>query len=65
MKEHMTADGTSIYRFSYRGQGQAVGFIDSSTNKMVMLHADSGKLWSAYRLGDNQFAGIVDKGFLW
>jgi hypothetical protein len=65
MTEHMTSEGTSIYRFNYRGQGQAVGFIDSSTNKMVMLHADSGKFWSAYRLGDNQFAGIVDKGFLW
>ncbi len=63
--EHMTSEGTSIYRFNYRGQGQAVGFIDSSTNKMVMLHADSGKFWSACRLGDNQFAGIVDKGFLW
>jgi hypothetical protein len=63
--EHMTSEGTSIYRFNYRGQGQAVGFIDSSTNKMVMLHADTGKFWSAYRLAGNQFAGIVDKGFLW
>jgi hypothetical protein len=61
----MTSEGTSIYRFNYLVQGQAVGFIDSSTNNMVILNADSGKFWSAYRLGDNQFAGIVDKGFLW
>jgi len=47
------------------GQGAAVGFIDSSSGKMVMLHADTGKFWSAYRIGDNYFSNIVDKGFLW
>ncbi|WP_322770545.1 colicin D domain-containing protein, partial [Frankia sp. Cr1] len=64
-KAHMTADGTNIYRFNYRGQGQAVGFIDSATSKMVILRADSGQFWTAYRLGDNQFAGIIDNGYLW
>ena len=64
MRDHMTAPGTKIYRFDYRGQGQAVGFIDPSTNKMVMLHADSGKFWSGWRLGNNQFSSIVDRGFL-
>ncbi|MFJ7264944.1 putative T7SS-secreted protein [Streptomyces globosus] len=64
MREHMTADGTKIYRFDYRGQGQAVGFIDPASQKMVMLHAD-GKFWSAWKLGDKQFQGIIDKGFLW
>ncbi len=64
MREHMTADGVKTYRFNYRNQGPAVGFIDPSTQKMVMLHAD-GRFWSAWRLGDQQFQGIIDKGFLW
>ncbi|WP_370413706.1 putative T7SS-secreted protein [Streptomyces fradiae] len=64
MREHMTADGTKIYRYNYRNQGQAVGFIDPATQKMVMLHTD-GTFWSAWKLGDKQFQGIVDKGFLW
>jgi RHS repeat-associated protein len=64
MREHITADGTKIYRFDYRNQGPAVGFIDSATQKMVMLHAD-GRFWSAWKLGDKQFQGIIDKGFLW
>ncbi|NEC67720.1 putative T7SS-secreted protein [Streptomyces sp. SID9727] len=64
MRSHMTADGTKIYRFNYRDQGWAVGFINPATQKMVMLHAD-GKFWSAWRLGDRQFADIIDKGFLW
>ncbi|CAM5561360.1 hypothetical protein SGLAM104S_01465 [Streptomyces glaucescens] len=29
-----------------------------------MLHAD-GRFWSAWKLGDKQFQGIIDKGFLW
>ncbi|WP_239163583.1 polymorphic toxin-type HINT domain-containing protein [Paractinoplanes rishiriensis] len=65
MRAHMTAPGTQIYRFNYRGQGQAVGFIDTSTKNMVMLNAGTGKFWTAYRLGDNQFSGIVNKGYLW
>ncbi|USQ83976.1 DUF6531 domain-containing protein [Streptomyces phaeoluteigriseus] len=64
MRDHMTADGTKIYRFDYRGQGPAVGFIDPASQKMVMLHAD-GSFWSAWKLGDKQFQGIIDKGFLW
>ncbi|MGW6291649.1 putative T7SS-secreted protein [Streptomyces sp. NPDC055058] len=64
MREHMTADGTKIYRFDYRNQGPAVGFIDPTSQKMVMLHAD-GRFWSAWKLGDKQFQGIIDKGFLW
>ncbi|MEU7556274.1 putative T7SS-secreted protein [Streptomyces sp. NPDC044571] len=64
MREHMTADGTKIYRFDYRNQGPAVGFIDPASQKMVMLRAD-GKFWSAWKLGDKQFQGIIDKGFLW
>ncbi|WP_416978802.1 putative T7SS-secreted protein [Streptomyces sp. T028] len=64
MHEHMTADGTKIYRFDYRNQGPAVGFIDPTSQKMVMLHAD-GRFWSAWKLGDQQFQGIIDKGFLW
>jgi hypothetical protein len=49
----MTAPGTKIYRFQYRGQGQVIGLIDPSTQKMVMLHADSGKFWSGWKLYDN------------
>jgi hypothetical protein len=64
MREHMTADGTKIYRYNYRNQGSAVGFIDPASRKMVMLHSD-GRFWSAWKLGDKQFQGIVDKGFLW
>ncbi|MFF5635437.1 putative T7SS-secreted protein [Streptomyces sp. NPDC012825] len=64
MREHMTAEETKIYRFNYRNQGQAVGFIDPSTQKMVMLRSD-GKFWSAWRLADKQFEGIIDEGFLW
>jgi hypothetical protein len=64
MREHTTADGTKIYRFDYRNQGPAVGFIDPASQKMVMLHAD-GRFWSAWELGDKQFQGIIDKGFLW
>ncbi|MEU0378999.1 hypothetical protein ABZ093_17110, partial [Streptomyces cyaneofuscatus] len=30
----------------------------------VMLHADTGKFWSGYKLGDKQFQS-VDKEFLW
>lgn len=50
------------YRFDYRGQGQA---IDPTTQKMVMLHSDTGKLWSGCRLGDKQFQSTIDEGFLW
>lgn len=64
MRDHMTGDGTKIYRFDYRNQGQAVGFIDPASQKMVMLHAD-GTFWLAWKLGDKQFQGIIDKGFLW
>ncbi|MFJ1809507.1 MULTISPECIES: putative T7SS-secreted protein [unclassified Streptomyces] len=64
MRDHMTADGTKIYRYDYRNQGPAVGFIDPASQKMVMLHAD-GRFWSAWKLGDKQFQGIIDKGFLW
>ncbi|GAA3733698.1 putative T7SS-secreted protein [Streptomyces tremellae] len=63
MREHMTADDTRIYRFNYRSQGPAVGFIDPASQKMVMLHSD-GRFWSAWRLGDRQFQGIIDRGFL-
>ncbi|MEU4918768.1 putative T7SS-secreted protein [Streptomyces parvus] len=65
MRAHIKADDTKIYRFDYRGQGQAIGFIDPTTQKMVMLHADTGKFWSGYKLGDKQFQSIIDKGFLW
>ena len=64
MREHITAPGTKIYRFGYRGQGQAVGFIDPSSNRMVMLRADTGEFWSGWRLGDKQFASIIDRGYL-
>ncbi|WP_405804011.1 DUF6531 domain-containing protein [Streptomyces sp. NBC_00210] len=64
MRDHMVAPDTKIYRFDYRGQGTAVGFIDPNTQKMVMLHTD-GSFWTAYRLGDNQFRDIVDNGHLW
>jgi hypothetical protein len=30
-----------------------------------MLNAGTGKFWTAYRLGDNQFSSIVNKGYLW
>ena len=60
---HMLAADTKIYRFNYRNQGQALGFIDPATKKMVMLHTD-GKFWSAWKLGDKQFQNIIDKGFL-
>jgi hypothetical protein len=63
MKNHMTDPDTKIYRFNYRGQGPAVGFINPTNNKMVMLHTD-GKFWSAFQLGDKQFGYIVHKGFL-
>jgi len=64
MRKHMTSPGTKIYRFNYRGQGQAVGFIDPGSGKMVMLRTN-GIFWSAYKLGGNQFKSIVDKGYLW
>lgn len=64
MREHMTSDDTKIYRYNYRNQGQAVGFIEPSSQKMVMLRAD-GTFWSAWRLSDKQFDGIIHKGFLW
>ncbi|MFE5210009.1 putative T7SS-secreted protein [Streptomyces sp. NPDC056600] len=64
MRTHMTADGTKIYRFDYRHQGTAVGFIDPASQKMVMLRAD-GTFWSAWKLTDKQFTSIVDDGFLW
>ncbi|NUP39985.1 MAG: hypothetical protein HOY76_23985, partial [Streptomyces sp.] len=64
MREHMTADGTKIFRYNYRKQGQAVGFIDPQSLKMVMLRTD-GRFWSAYKLNENQFADIVQRGFLW
>jgi hypothetical protein len=80
MRAHMTAPNTKIYRFNYRNQGQAIGFIDPQTKLMVMLRTD-GSFWSAYELKIqkkmdkvdptktlsvyDQFASIVDKGFLW
>ncbi|HEY8985034.1 MAG TPA: RHS repeat-associated core domain-containing protein [Streptomyces sp.] len=64
MREHMTADGTKIYRFDYRHQEPAVGFIDPTSRKMVMLHAD-GRFWSAWKLEEKQFQRIIDQGFLW
>ncbi|MGY4970913.1 putative T7SS-secreted protein [Streptomyces nigrescens] len=65
MRDHMTAEGTKMYRFNYRNQGPAVGFIDPMDgNKMVMLRAN-GKFWSAWKLGDGQFRDIIDNGRLW
>ncbi|MGC0331338.1 RHS repeat-associated protein [Streptomyces sp. SAI-170] len=64
MREHMTADGTKIFRYNYRKQGQAVGFIDPKSLKMVMLRSD-GRFWSAFKLNENQFADVVQRGFLW
>ncbi|WP_435156043.1 DUF6531 domain-containing protein [Amycolatopsis sacchari] len=64
MKDHMTDPNTKIYRFNYRNQGPAVGFIDPGSGKMVMLRAD-GTFWSAWKLGNNQFTDIVDNGRLW
>ncbi|MFE0174945.1 DUF6531 domain-containing protein [Streptomyces sp. NPDC059002] len=64
MQEHMTAPGTKIFRYNYRKQGQAVGFIDPQSLKMVMLRSD-GKFWSAFQLNKNQFSDIVQRGFLW
>lgn len=70
-----TAPNTKIYRFNYRNQGQAIGFIDPTTRVMV-----DGTFWSAWELSItkkmdklipdrtlavyDQFADIVDKGFL-
>ncbi|MFB6436912.1 putative T7SS-secreted protein [Streptomyces sp. NPDC056411] len=65
MRDHMTAEGTKMYRFNYRNQGPAVGFINPMDgNKMVMLRAN-GKFWSAWKLGDGQFRDIIDNGRLW
>ncbi|MFF4418363.1 RHS repeat-associated core domain-containing protein [Streptosporangium sp. NPDC001559] len=64
LRDHMGAAGTKIYRFNYRNQGIAVGFIDPSSGKMVMLHTN-GSFWTAYRLGDKQLMGIIDRAFLW
>lgn len=64
MRDHLVAPDTKIYRFDYRGQGNAIGFIDPNTNKMVMLRSD-GTFWSAWKLGENQFSDIIHKGFLW
>jgi hypothetical protein len=64
MKEHMTAPGTKIYRFNYRGQGMAVGFIDPNTRLMVMLDASTGKFWSGWQLFPNQFQDIIEKGYM-
>lgn len=76
----MTAPDTKIYRFNYRNQGQAIGFIDPKTKLMVMLRTD-GSFWTAYQLKIfkkmdkdipdrtisvyDQFASVIDKGFLW
>ncbi|MEV7198275.1 DUF6531 domain-containing protein [Streptomyces sp. NPDC093510] len=64
MQEHMTAPGTKIFRYNYRKQGPAVGFIDPQTLKMVMLRSD-GKFWSAFKLNERQFSDVVQRGFLW
>ncbi|MCP2291653.1 DUF6531 domain-containing protein [Nocardia amikacinitolerans] len=64
MKAHMTDVDTRIYRFNYRGQGSAIGFINPDTGLMVMLRSD-GKFWSGWKLGENQLAGIIQKGYLW
>ncbi|WP_051027029.1 RHS repeat-associated core domain-containing protein [Nocardia higoensis] len=64
MKEHMTSPDTKIYRFNYRNQGTAIGFIDPNSNKMVMLRSD-GQFWSAWKLSDRQFSDVVQKGWLY
>ncbi|MFF4198733.1 polymorphic toxin-type HINT domain-containing protein [Nonomuraea sp. NPDC001831] len=64
MREHIMAPGTKIYRFNYRSQGQAVGFIDPKSRKMVMLNT-YGRFWTAYKLNNAQFKDIIDNGHLW
>ncbi|MEU0336967.1 hypothetical protein [Streptomyces sp. NPDC006193] len=64
LREHMTAGGTKLYHFNCGNQEPAVGFIDPASEKMVMLRSD-GRFWSAWKLGDAQFQGIIDKGLLW
>lgn len=64
MQDHMTAPDTKIFRFNYRSQGTAVGFINPNSGLMVMLHTD-GTFWSGWRLGDNQLTDIIDNGHLW
>lgn len=63
MRDHMVSPGAKIYRYNYRGQGNAVGFIDPGTRRMVMLRGD-GTFWSAWKLSERQFMSIIDKGFL-
>ena len=64
MQDHMTDPDTKIFRFNYRSQGSAVGFIKPDSGLMVMLHTD-GTFWSGWRLGDNQLTDIIDNGHLW
>ena len=64
MKTHMVDPDTKIFRFNYRSQGAAVGFINPGSGLMVMLHAD-GTFWSGWSLADPQFTDIVDNGHLW
>ncbi|MBB0246368.1 hypothetical protein FNQ90_20190, partial [Streptomyces alkaliphilus] len=63
MQRHMLSPDVKIYRFDYRGQGPAVGFVDPGGNLMVMLRSD-GRFWSGWRLGEAQFTGIVQRGRL-
>ncbi|GGM58481.1 hypothetical protein GCM10012275_32140 [Longimycelium tulufanense] len=69
MRQHMLDPETKIYRFNYRHQGSAIGFIKpgikkADPSKMVMLRSD-GTFWSAWNLKEKQFLSIIQKGFLW
>ena len=65
IKGHIESSETRMFRFNYRGQGVAVGFIDPNTLKMVMLRASTGAFWTAYRLEYHQFFDVVDNNHLW
>ncbi|MEV6982689.1 RHS repeat-associated core domain-containing protein [Sphaerisporangium sp. NPDC051017] len=62
MREHMAAPGTTIHQFTYKGQGTAIAFIDTSSGKMVMFHPD-GTFWSAWNLSPAQLVKVAN-GYL-
>jgi hypothetical protein len=46
------------------GPQRSQPFIDPRSLKMVMLRSDD-KIWLAFKLNKDQFADIVQRGFLW
>ncbi|MBL1065208.1 putative T7SS-secreted protein [Streptomyces sp. 7-21] len=64
MREHIASPDTTMHRFNWRNQGEALAFFNKKTGLMVMLH-DDGRFWSCWKPGKKQRQAMADGEMAW